>query len=75
MAEFVEGALAGRRVAVAVADGCLFDFVEADAGVFDGLRPCFAGHVGIVPIAPTGLFEFGHAYADYERLPTHLSGS
>src|SRR5699024_8199153 len=44
-----------------------------DTRVLEGGRTGFTGHVRVVPLAPAGLFELGHADADDEHALTRAS--
>ena len=72
--EPVDGALAGGRLAVAVADEGLLDVVVGDAGVLERLRARLARHVGVVPVPRARLLELGHADADHEGAVAHVFG-
>src|SRR5581483_1195884 len=70
-AELVDGLLTGGGVAVAVGGDGLLDLGVIDARVVERLRPRLLHHVGVVPLAPAGLLELGHADADDEHLVGH----
>jgi hypothetical protein len=64
--EAVDGALAGRGLAVAVADECLLDRVVRHARVLERVRARLERHVRVVPVLGLGLLELGHPDADHE---------
>jgi hypothetical protein len=74
-AERVDGALAARRVAVAVADRRLLDRVVWDARVGERLLAGLLRHVRVVPALGAGLLELGHADSDDEYLASHVLSS
>ena len=76
MTELVDGALAGRRIAEAVAGADVLDLLVGHAGILERLRARLADHVGIVPVGTRGrLHEVGHPDADDEDAFSHAPTS